>query len=76
MGRTGNVLVLSRRWVESYLTLVLVVGRQLSGGVNLMAETALVDLGVWGVVLIGRHTSECGLLKLVGVLLQLIDCQP
>lgn len=41
-----------------------------------MAKTALVDLRVWGLILIGRHTSECGLLKLVGVLLQEIDRQP
>lgn len=68
MSRAGNVLVLSRSWVESYLALVLVVGRQLGGGVNLMAKTALVDLRVWRVVLIGRYTSKCGLLKVVGVL--------
>lgn len=68
MGRTGNVLVLSRSWVESYLALVVVVRRQLGGGVSLMAKTAFVDFRVWGVVLIGGHTSECGLLKLVGVL--------
>lgn len=68
MGRVGNVLVLSRSWIEGYLALVLVVGGQLGWDVNLMAKTALVDLRVWGLILIGRNASECGLLKLVGVL--------
>lgn len=63
-------MVLSRSGIESYLAELLVVGRQLGLCVymTLLAEVALVDVGVWRLVWVGGYATESGLLKLVRVL--------